>query len=200
MANYNTISNYKITINTQLPQLEKKLNKLEHHLSNIAYKTAKDYAVPKIVNEMQSLIMAGGSSIHALSWGYWKEAGDSYTYVKGKAPSFNFSTKSKAVKRYPIHPNSYLKRKVRTRPKSGQYALYDTGKMYNSFRIVSSYKRINDALVSIGSTDRKFDLHEDGIKVPQRMVLKPVAIWFENSSVKKEMIDKIIKEFEHKVK
>ncbi len=192
-----------ITVSHDLGKLIGKLDQARPLFAELGLKYTKSHIAPLFIRKIHELMLAGGSKDSRFSWGYWerKRGGTPFVYKKGKATSFSYGWKGKGVKRYPIHPRSYLKRKNRRKPVAGQFALYDTGKLFNSFQILSAFRMYDRSEIAIGSTDKKLDFHElaQG-KVPKRQIMAPVADWFNsNTALHKKIMNDICKELSERL-
>lgn len=198
--NYNIQhGNFNTTITSDFSVLENKLNQFEKRFGKIAIKKTKQYAIKPMIEYVQQLMKSGGSSERKFSWGYWERKGSGdFKYRKGKSSWFtNSFTSSRKTQRYPINPKFYFLRKVRKRPKSGQFALIDTKAMIKSFMVLGAFTVGNSTHIDFGNIDKKFDIHEMGRGVPQRTMLAPTIQWFENNKkLKEDMIQAIFKELE----
>jgi hypothetical protein len=204
-------TNGNFTIQSDFNRLISNISKFEDDFGIVSYHYTRVNIAPKIVDYIQQLMLAGGSDKPQFSWGYWERAGGEYVYKKGKAKyfsgsfvgKFNWGNTSGRLKRFPIHPRSYMARKVRRRPERGQFALIDTKELFNSFGILSSYHFQGGSETSIGSTSFKLDFHENGTKrVPKRQIIAPTVDWFNNnktlqnkimSDICKRLRDKLIR-------
>lgn len=194
-----THGSFNTTISTDLHILEKKIEQFEKKFGKVTSKYGKKYAIQPIIKYIQKLMREGGSSERRFSWGYWERSGGGdFKYRKAKSGWFtNGFTSKRKVQRFPIHPRFYFLRKVRKRPKSGEFALIDTSTMIKSFMLLNAFTMGNETQLTLGNIDKKFDIHEIGIKVPQRPMLAPAVVWFENNkALKEEMMNMILKEFE----
>lgn len=171
-----------VTVVTDLFRNTRHLNNLEQIFFRNAELVMSTTLAHEIIEFIRKLILSGGSPINRWSWGYWEHKLNGWGYVKGrKGKGFAGKWSGLIGVKYPIHPRSYFKRKVRRKPAPNQLALYDTGELYNSFRVVYSYHDHNDATIAIGSTTKKLDYHEEGTSSPKRVILAPTKHWLDKN-------------------
>lgn len=195
-------NNSSITIMSELYKVDMKLADIEKHFGKIAEQKTKSIAVRPFIDKMKEIITIGGSPKAKFSWGYWQRTkGSKFRYVKGKSNWFTEGWKGKGTIRYPIHPKSYFKRKVRKKPKSTDFALIDTRELFNSFMVIGSYHQSRESEVTIGSLSKKLDYHEYGKNSPKRVILAPAVEWFNSNNVLKErLVQSICDELEKRLK
>lgn len=199
MSNYTfTHGSFSTTVRTDFEVVYKKIQQYDKKFARVTTKYAKQYAIEPIQDYIKKLILSGGSPVRKYSWGYWYSGASGFKYAKGKSSWFSTSFRGKdRQQRYPIHPKSYFLRKKRTRPKAGQFALIDTKEMMKSFMVLGTLSSSSENIVVFGNISRKFEIHEFGKDVPQRMTLTPAIEWFEeNKALKEKMLTEILKEFE----
>lgn len=181
-----------ITYNTDVHIKFSGVAKVDEYFFRNAEFVMSTYLAREVIQHIRELIMKGGSNIPQFSWGYWQKRKGGWNYIGGrKGKSFTGNWSGKIGTKYPIHPKSYLRRKVRRKPVSGQLALYDTSELYNSFRVVYGYHDKDEAIVAIGSNSKKLDYHEAGTESPKRVMLAPTKIWLDKNKL---LIKRVVKE------
>jgi hypothetical protein len=182
----------KLTYNTDINIKFSGVVKVDEYFFRNAEFVMSTYLAREIIQYIRQLILKGGSNNPQFSWGYWQKKKGGWSYIGNrKGRSFTGSWSGKMGTKYPIHPKSYFRRKVRRKPVAGQLALYDTGELYNSFRVVYRYHDSNEATIAVGSNTKKLDYHEHGTESPKRVMLAPTKKWLDKN---KPLIDNVVKE------
>lgn len=181
MAKYTFNSQNTFTVNTDIGKISRKLSRvIERGVPKIGIQATRKIIMPIFTYEAKKFINEGGADSGVYAWGYWRrKKGGQFTYVDNKRSSWfsdRWSHRGKSEVRYPIHPRSYTKyRKERRVPRSNQYALYDTAKLYNNFYISAEFIQDKMSQTHIRNRYRRLDRHEEGNQVPQRMIIEPVS-------------------------
>lgn len=174
--------------------LDSKIHQIESSYRQIAHVEFKRYLLPIIQLQIKEFILSGGSADLKFSWGYWKRSGRGWSYQTGKAT--NFSNGWKGATMLPIHPLSFLARKVNRTPMSNMFALNDTKELIRSFTSISDFVHRNGASMFIGSTSSKLDYHEKEFKY-KRKIIEPYSIQFaENKMLHKTFMDRVCLQLE----
>lgn len=166
------------------------ISKLKQSVNPIALEEMKIVLEPYIIKNIQQFILDGGSSNTTYSWGYWQRKDNNWSYSKGKLT--NVSNGWTGANILPIHPQSYLARKIRKSPANGQFALYDTGELFNSFKSISSFTTFNGCEMQIGSTSDKLDYHEVNFKYKRKIIEPYSEIFSEDKSIHNFYLQKVV--------
>lgn len=173
----------------------KKLDQIQSTLHKVAINYIDTKVAPEIMKRMKELIWQGGSNMNGMAWAYWtKRKGEKnwrLVYPSTRMTNFTWSTKNKRVYNYPILPSSYRKyRTNRTKIKQGQFALFDTGRLITSFKVIGKFSLNDSSMLTVGSTrENILNAQEFGTaRIPRRPVMQPVFIWFDNNTSYKKKI------------
>jgi len=171
-----------------------KLAKIERDYKLIALRNLKQFLLPIIQIQIKRFILDGGSNDLAMSWGYWQRTGGSWSYHKGKINSFSNGWTHATI--LPIHPMSYMVRKVNKRPTATGFALNDTKDLINSFTSVNDFTTANGANMYVGSTSFKLDYHEKFFKYKRKIIEPYSQIFAKNKALHQIFMNKVISEIE----
>lgn len=197
-----------IMITEPTKEVLKKIDRVEETLHKVAINYVEINIAPEVIKRMKELIWEGGSNMQGMAWAYWtKRKGQKdwrLIYPSSRFRNFTWSTRNKTVLNYPILPTSYRRyRKNRTKIKQGQYAMFDSGRLITSFRVLGKFSQTNESILNLGSTrENILNQHEFGTShIPRRPIMKPVFLWFDNNTkLKENMMINIMKETVKQVK
>lgn len=195
-----------VRLTTNFSSIEFTLKEIPKGTLKIAQKhlaKKKNSLAKALIKETQKVIKEGGTNYSGMVWTYWERVRGEKNFrpVNGSRKITSFSTTfkygSKVRLRYPIHPRSYwIYRKHRKKPVKGQFALYDSGKMFRSLRVSSCTKK-NRVYVKIMSSKKiLIQKHEKGWSVQngrvKRPVIQPAWLRITQSPKYKNMMNEII--------
>lgn len=183
-----------VTYKSEFHIIANKIDQIERSYKPIAMKVFKEVLLPHVKDQIKRFILDGGSSDPKYAWGYWKRIGHDWQYQSGKMSAFSNGWSGASV--LPIHPTSFLARKMKRTPSTYLFALNDTTELMNSFTSISDYYTADGVNMFIGSTSFKLDYHEVTFKY-KRKIIEPYSIMFaEDVNYHNYIMSKITTELE----
>lgn len=162
------------------------------------------------IQSIKKIIMQGGGT-GKFSWMYWKrvKGQKKWSLVKPSNRFTRFSNRfsygNTSNIKLPIHPSSYMARKRRKKPQSGQFALKDTGGILRSFK--TSMAGSNQYKTTFNIFSGRANLlkaHEKGIRSKEgkvvRKTIEPAIHEFHKDPQLKKQLYKQGKQLEKEIK